>query len=262
MGESSRWQTEWRSVDDVLPEPGVFVALSRDEKSTFDRIYWTSAASFPGIFWRVSAPPHFLTAAGEKSNDGESWYVLLVEPQREYATSAGLVGRRFDAFCPSVYRNLAVRDRAGRHLKDAYGKKVWKKVSEPMFRGYILVKFKAGKELFEEVRGVPGVSAFVKAVNGEGDMAPATIPTAVVDAIRREEDSQLAAHELAQRTGSDKLKIPFVAGGAARIEGGPYDEWIGKMSKLSKSGRVTLLLSMLGGEVRVEVDGSQLREVA
>jgi hypothetical protein len=30
------------------------------------------------------------------------------------------------------------------------------------------------------------------------------------------------------------------------------------MVKLSKSGRVTLLLSMLGGEVPVQVDGSQV----
>lgn len=33
----------------------------------------------------------------------------------------------------------------------------------------------------------------------------------------------------------------------------------GKLTKLSKTGRATLLLSMLGGEVPVEVDGSQVR---
>lgn len=126
-----------------------------------------------------------------------------------------------------------------------------------MFRGYGLIRFARGAERFEDARKVPGVRGFMRAA---GSPDNATLPGAVVDAIRREEESQLSAYDLAQRTGSDKLKIPFVAGGSARIDGGPYDDWLGKMMKLGKNGRVTLLLSMLGGEVKVEVDGSQVRD--
>jgi transcription antitermination factor NusG len=158
--------------------------------------------------------------------------------------------------CPMIYKARAVKDRAGRHLKDENGKKLWKKIQEPMFRGYGLIMFPRGCEAFEAARKVPGVARFLKATGREDN---ATLPASLVEAIRAEEERQLSAYELAQRNGSDKLKIPFIEGGPARIDGGPYDDWIGKMVKLSKSGRVTLMLSMLGGEVKVEVDGVQVR---
>jgi transcription antitermination factor NusG len=189
----------------------------------------------------------------------ERCFIFIAEPQREKTAVAGLIAHRHNALCPMIYKARAVKDRAGSQLKDANGKKIWKKIEEPMFRGYGLVMFPVGHEAFEAARKVPGVSSFVRAINSHGDMAPAPLPLSLVAAIRTEEERQLSAFELAQRTGSDKLKIPFVEGGSARIDGGPYDDWIGKMSKLSKSGRVTLLLSMLGGEVKVEVDAAQVR---
>jgi transcription antitermination factor NusG len=182
-------------------------------------------------------------------------FIFVAAPQRERAAVIGLIARRFSAMCPMVYKPRAVLDRQGRHLKDEHGRKIWKKIEEPMFRGYGLITFPKGQERFEEARKVPGVARFVKSTN---EIGLAVLPPALVDAIKRQEADHLAAYELAQRTGSDKLKIPFVKGGPARIEGGPYDDLVGKMVKLSKSGRVTLLLSMLGGEVPVQVDGSQV----
>lgn len=189
-------------------------------------------------------------------NIQERWFIILTEPQREAAATAGLIARKFDAFCPSVYRAVAVKDRAGRHLKDEHGKKRWKKIEEPMFRGYALIKFAIGAERYYDAMKVPGVTRFLKAAGSENN---ATLPTVLVDAIRREEEIQLSAYELAQKTGTDKLKIPFVAGGRARIDGGPYDDWVGKMLKLNKNGRVRMLLGAFGGEVEMEVDGGQLR---
>lgn len=189
----------------------------------------------------------------------ERCFIYTTQPMREATATAGLIANRFNALCPMVYKPKAVFDRHGRHLKDEHGKKIWKKIEEPMFRGYGLVIFPVGAEAFEAVRRVPGVSSFVRQIDARGDMAPAPLPLALVVAIRREEERQLSEYELAQRTGSDKLKIPFVAGGSARIDGGPYDDWVGKMVKLTKSGRITLLLSMLGGEVQVHVDAANVR---
>jgi hypothetical protein len=72
-------------------------------------------------------------------NIQERWFIILTEPQREATATAGLIARKFDAFCPSVCRAVAVKDRAGRHLKDEHGKKRWRKIEEPMFRGYARV---------------------------------------------------------------------------------------------------------------------------
>lgn len=191
-------------------------------------------------------------------NPKERCFIYTSQPQRETAATAGLIAHKFHALCPMIYKAKPVVDREGRHLKDENGRKIWKRVEEPMFRGYGLVMFPVGKEAFEAARKVHGVSSFVRQIDKYGDLAPAPLPMALVAAIRREEQRQLEAYELARRTGSDKLKIPFIAGGSARIDGGPYDDWVGKMTKLSKSGRVTLLLSMLGGEVPVEVDATQV----
>jgi transcription antitermination factor NusG len=197
--------------------------------------------------------------ASQKERDVQDrCFIFSAKPQREASATAGLIARKFKALCPTIYKARPVVDRAGRHLKDEYGKKIWKKVQEPMFRGYGLVMFPVGEEAFEEARKVPGVSSFVRQINEKGEMAPAPLSAALVEAIQREENRQLSVFELAQRTGSDKLKIPFVQGGLARIDGGPYDDWVGKMVKLSKAGRVTLMLSMFGGETPVEIDGSQI----
>jgi transcription antitermination factor NusG len=189
----------------------------------------------------------------------ERWYILVTEPQREVTATAGLIARKFVAFCPMVYRAQAVKDRNQRQLKDENGKKVWKKISEPMFRGYAFIRFTTGNEAFMAAKAVPGVSGYVKTPDGRGELSPASIPGALMDAIRRQEEDKLSAYEQAQRTGSDKLKIPFVEGGLAKIDSGPYDDWIGKMKKLNKNGRIRMLLSGLGGEIEVEVDGSQVR---
>lgn len=194
----------------------------------------------------------------------ERCFIFIAQPQREAAAVAGLIAHKHKAMCPMIYKARAVTDRAGRHLKDEFGKKIWRKVQEPMFRGYGLIFFPIGEERFEAARKVPGVARFLPKP-GVGDRATvsgddkATLPPALVAAIVAEEENQLSAYELAQRTGSDKLKIPFVEGGPARIEGGPFDDWVGKMTKLSKAGRVTLLLSMLGGEVETEVDAANVR---
>jgi transcription antitermination factor NusG len=155
-----------------------------------------------------------------------------------------------------IYKARAVKDRAGRHLKDENGKKLWKKIQEPMFRGYGLIMFPRGCEAFEAARKVPGVARFLKATGREDN---ATLPASLVEAIRTEEERQLSAYELAQRNGSDKLKIPFVEGGLARIDTGPYSDWVGKMVKLSKTGRVKMLIAAFGGDVEIEVDGAQVR---
>lgn len=192
------------------------------------------------------------------------WFILLTEPQREGTATAGLVARGFAAFSPSLYTTVALKDREGRHLKDEHGRKQYKKIAKPMFQGYGFIKFADdGAEPYAAALKVPGVSGFLRSPGATADRHRyATLPAPLVDAIRREEEDQLSAFELARRNGTDKLKIPFFAGGSARIDGGPYDSWVGEMKTLSKAGRVRLLLDMLGGKVSVEVDGSQLTEAS
>lgn len=175
------------------------------------------------------------------------WFIILTEPQREITAAANLYARHFAAFAPSIKKRVPT----GR--KDQSGKKEMREREYAMFPGYIFVCFQGGAERFEAARKVVGVREFLKI---EG--VPATIPGVLINAIRGEESRQLSKYEYSNSPKA-KLAIPFVEGGPARIEGGPYDDWVGKMLKLSKSGRVRMLVAAFGGNVEIEIDGSQVR---
>ena len=68
----------------------------------------------------------------------------------------------------------------------------------------------------------------------------------------------MAAFEESVKTKSE-LAIPFVEGGAARIADGPYADFLGRMMRLNRNGRLEMLLSLFGRETKVVVDASQVR---
>ncbi|MGB3490755.1 MAG: transcription termination/antitermination NusG family protein [Xanthobacteraceae bacterium] len=181
-----------------------------------------------------------------------TWYVIITEPTRELSATANLVARRYDAFCPSVYRMRPVK-RSGVALKDDKGRRILKKITSPMFVGYIFIPERSAVGRFDKIEQIAGVRRFMRI--GEGF---ATLPDALMQAIRNEEERQMAAFEESAKAKSE-LAIPFAEGGPARIEGGPYDDFVGKMVRLNKNGRLQMLLNLFGRETKVVVDASQVR---
>ena len=181
-----------------------------------------------------------------------TWYVLTTEPARDLSATANLVARGYQAFCPCVYRMRPVK-RRGVALKDDKGRRILKKITSPMFPGYVFVPERSAVGCFDKIEQVAGVRRFMRI--GE---AFATLPDALMQAIQNEEARQMAAFEESVKTKSE-LAIPFVEGGAARIEGGPYDDFVGKMVRLNRNGRLQMLLNLFGRETTVSVDASQVR---
>ena len=174
-----------------------------------------------------------------------NWYILLTEPSRDGTAVAGLVTRGFTAFGPSVFsKRLVVKN--GKPVKDAHGRKTYKRIQKPMFPGYAFVAFDRGGERFEAARKVAGVRGWL-CIEGN----PARVPGAAIEAIKVEEARQLDAYEAAQ--------TPFVAGMTGRVAEGAYTDWVGKIVRVSKSGRLSMLLDLLGREVTVEIDAGQVR---
>jgi transcriptional antiterminator RfaH len=181
-----------------------------------------------------------------------TWFILITEPARELSATANLVARRYQAFCPSVYRMRPVK-RRGVALKDDKGRRILKKVTSPMFPGYLFIRERSAIGRFEKIEQVNGVRRFMRL--GE---AFAKLPDALMLAIQNEEARQMVAFEESTKTKSE-LAIPFAEGGPARIEGGPYDDFVGKMVRLNRNGRLEMLLSLFGRETKVVVDASQVR---
>lgn len=181
-----------------------------------------------------------------------TWFILITEPARELSTTANLVARRYEAFCPNVCCMRPVK-RRGVALKDDKGRRVLKKVTSPMFPGYLFIREGSANGRFEKIEQVNGVRRFMRI----GDTF-ATLPDALMQAIRAEEARQLSAFEESVRAKSE-LSIPFVEGAPARIDGGPYDDFVGKMVRLNKNGRLQMLLNLFGRETKVVVDAAQVR---
>jgi transcription antitermination factor NusG len=181
-----------------------------------------------------------------------NWYVLTTAPSQEITATANLVARRYEAFCPSVYKMRPVK-RKGVQVKDSRGRRVLKKIESPMFPGYVFVTERCAVGCFDKIERVAGVRKFMRC--GE---TFATLPAALMNAIQREEARQMAAFEQGTKPAS-ALGIPFIVGAPARIDGGPYDDFVGKMVRLSKSGRLQMLLNLFGRETKVVVDAAQVR---
>jgi transcriptional antiterminator RfaH len=179
----------------------------------------------------------------------DAHYILTTEPSREIHATAGLIARQFEAFCPSIYTMRPVT-RMGEPVKDKAGRRVQRKITSPMFPGYTFIKQSSAFGHFEKVERIAGVGRFMRC--GE---AYATLPPALMAAIRGEEERQMSKFE--ERTKPQGgLSIPFVAGGMARISTGPYDDWVGKMVKINKNGRLRMLLNIFGRETSVDVDAT------
>lgn len=181
-----------------------------------------------------------------------NWYVLTTEPNRETTATANLIARRYEAFCPSVYRMRPVK-RKSVQVKDARGRRVLRKIDSPMFPGYVFVTERSAVGCFSKIEQVVGVRKFMRV--GERF---AQVSGSLMEAIRNEEARQMVAFEQSTKPTS-ALGIPFAEGAPARIDGGPYDDFVGKMVRLSKNGRLQMLLSLFGRETKVVVDAAQVR---
>lgn len=121
------------------------------------------------------------------------------------------------------------------------GKK--KTVEEKIFPGYVLVNMVINDDTWHVVRNTEGVTGFV----GPSKI-PSPLPEHEVKAIMAYTEVKQASYESAYRVG-DAVKV---------IEG-PFQELIGNIQSINEDkGKLTVLLSMFGREVPVDLDFLQV----
>lgn len=156
------------------------------------------------------------------------WYVIQVKPRQE-----GRVLRRLSlAAIATILPFIEVPRRRGG------GKGL-----EPLFPGYLFVRLPhiffdpAG---WSRVRWTPGVVR----VLGVGD-TPVAVPPDLVAAIEAQ----------TRELGFVRLPSPFTNGARVRLRSGPFQDLEAMFERpLSRSGRVLVLLQLLGQPTPVEVD--------
>ena len=156
---------------------------------------------------------------------GASWYVVFTRPNGEEIASRHLQRQGFYTYLP---RRLTIR----RHARKQ------ERVVRPLFPRYLFVAMDLCSQRWRSVQSTVGVSRLVC----RGD-APAPIPDGVVEKLIEQQDE----------TGCVRLVSNFRSGDRVRILGGAFADLVGLYEEMTDTQRVTLLLELLGRQVRVMV---------
>lgn len=156
-----------------------------------------------------------------------NWYVVHTLPRAETRAQWHLGNQGFPTFLP-------------RYLKSRRHARQITKVASPLFPRYLFVQVDCERMPWRSINGTFGVSRLVS----DGDL-PVPVPAMLIDEIRARED---AAGYI--RVGRD---LHCKIGDPVRITEGPLCDLVGLFESLSDEERVTLLVNLLGRDVRVEI---------
>lgn len=163
------------------------------------------------------------------------WYIALTEPSRENTAAAGLVGRRFVCYAPTIKKSVWTKTRKRRL------------VERPMFPGYLFVQLQLGNEPWDYVRSVPGVRDFLKTMG-----RPVTVPAMAIEKIKLKEGELLLP---------PKERADYWKGRQVEVMQGPFATFLGPIERMSGNDRVKVMLDMFGRGVEVDLHESEIRFV-
>jgi transcriptional antiterminator RfaH len=151
------------------------------------------------------------------------WCAARLLPQREAAATQCLGLAGFETYLPRLRERRLVR---GRRVE----------VSPPLFPGYLFIWIEVQ---WSRARWAPGIASLIMAGDG-----PARVPNSVISEIRSRERDGLV--ELAK---PPRLR----RGDQVRIVQGVFRGYLALYDGMAPRERVMVLLSLLGGQQRVEL---------
>ena len=162
-----------------------------------------------------------------------SWYVVFTRPNGEETAAQHLERQGFATYLP---RRWAMRRHARRQ----------ERVARPLFPRYLFVSFDLGTQRWRSVQSTVGVSHLVC----RGD-SPTPVPDEVVEQFIAQQDE----------TGCVVFASSFRPGDRVRIRCGAFADLVGLFEEITDTQRVTLLLNLLGRQVRAVVAPDNLEAV-
>jgi transcriptional antiterminator RfaH len=162
--------------------------------------------------------------------DRERWYVVHTLPHREMHAERQLVAQGFRTFLPRYGKTV----RHARKLRT---------VNAPFFPRYLFVAFDLEHDRWRSVNGTFGVARLMMA-----NESPIPVPRGVVES-------------LAVSCGANghlQLGKTLNLGDRVRVLSGPFADLVGGLTRVDGSGRVQILLRLLGGEVPVSIEREAL----
>ena len=162
-----------------------------------------------------------------------NWYVVATKPNCENKALTNLLRQEFESYLPCIL------------VRRSHARRV-QMVRRPLFSGYVFVRLDPEVARWRSINGTLGVTHILTS-NGR----PQPLRNGFIDALRaREADGVIAvppAH--------------YEIGDAVEVQDGPFASQIGTILSADRSGRVRLLMELLGGEVVTTVPHDMVRKV-
>ena len=165
---------------------------------------------------------------------GERWYAVHSQPFAEMRASLQLQNQSFRTFTPQ-------RRKTVRHARQV------KTVTAPLFPRYFFVALDLTRDQWRCVNGTFGVSRLIM-----GGELPHAVPRGVVEALIASTDCD----------GFLNLADNLKPGSAVRLMTGPFAEQLAILEQLNDTGRVQVLLDILGRQVRISTSTNNLLPIA
>lgn len=155
-----------------------------------------------------------------------SWYAVHAQPNGENKAEQHLIRQGFEVYLPR-YRK-----------KRSHARKIdW--IKAPLFPRYLFVGMDVESARWRAIQSTVGVSHLICS-----GTRPLEVPRDIIDTLKSHEND----HGLLEFKAAPK----FVPGDKIQILDGPFSENVAVLEKLDDQQRVTLLLELMGREVKVK----------
>ena len=171
----------------------------------------------------ISAGNYPETMAERASN--VRWYVINTLPHREFKAKRQLENQGFTVFFPQRLKTI-------RHARK------FSNVQAPFFPRYIFIELDLSFQRWRSVNGTFGVSSLVM----QGDR-PHPVPRGIVETMIASVDERAVL----------RFERNLQKGTEVRLIAGPFAEQLGILDRLDDSGRIHVLLNIMGGTIRVHL---------
>ena len=168
-------------------------------------------------------------ASGSEPAD-HRWYAVHTQPHAESRACAHLTRQGYRIFCPRFRKTV-------RHARQTT------RTLAPLFPSYVFVQLDISRDPWRSVNGTYGVIRLVM----QGD-TPRPVPAGIVEAMQM----SLCADGAINWAPSLRL------GQRVQISDGPFTDFVGTLEQLDASGRVRVLLDLLGRSVSVALPSEAL----
>ena len=165
----------------------------------------------------------------------ESWFIAQLKPNGIGNALRNLDRQKFVTFHP--------RQTATRRIRDKLVTR-----EEPVFPGYLFVTFDPATAPWRRINATLGIARLLTTPS----LVPATVPP----------DFMAALMDRCMPDGLVKPPEVLSPGDLVRIRTGPFADTVSRIESLDRTGRVGLLLEVMGRAVRVTISPNNLnREV-